>query len=419
MMHEKTGSRRGSSPVGTVLAFTVVLFLPAFAAAGCYAPVPGAGAAGTLNLELAAPKAVTGGSVRISSGDMGTISVPIAPEDSSVTVEVPAGSGRRVDVFLNTASATMGGSAVVDVARDAVTNVTVPINALFDTAIVLPDTKNSRVVQFTDMNGAGWTTADYASFPYTMLPENFQPVETDFDRRGRLYIANSAYSTVMPGIARIADILDTAAVDPVAGPGLMVKDLACFRQADALYYIADDYTMARINTESFDLLEFFTPAAAGYAGYEFRGLAVDDSGMLYTIVTYGGDFLVLKIDPSVPAVVGTKSVLPAASDITAKGSRVFVLHSSPGGPAVEIFNSDLAQIGVFGTVAGSLTGVSGEFYGPRRFAAVTRKRLYILDSLDYYGERIVSLDPENPAADWQTFGAYGTGEGEFKFYSMC
>ena len=135
--------------------FSAAAALLVLVLAACYMPAEDQSASGSLSLAVAAPKAVTGGTVRVSGGGMGTVTAAILPGETSKTLEVPAGTGRMVEVFLKTLSATVGGSAVADVVEDAVTNVTVPLTSLVDTAILLPDKNNYRAVQLFDMNGAG------------------------------------------------------------------------------------------------------------------------------------------------------------------------------------------------------------------------------------------------------------------------
>lgn len=120
--------------------------------------------------------------------------------------------------------------------------------------------------------------------------------------------------------------------------------------------------------------------------------------------------------------IGTKNVLSNPADICVKGSSIFVLYSGAG-PAMEVYGIDAGLIAglmyPYGAVVGSLASKTGEFFYPRKFAGVTKKRLYIIDSEEYYGgQRVVSLDPNNWGS-WETFGSYGSGQGQFRFYSVC
>ena len=74
---------------------------------------------------------------------------------TSVTLTVPSGVARTFTLLANTPSVTLKRNVTVDLAPDETKEIGLT-PTLSDTQIIVPDYHTNRLVQISDMHGAGW-----------------------------------------------------------------------------------------------------------------------------------------------------------------------------------------------------------------------------------------------------------------------
>jgi len=213
----------------------VAVLLLILGLAGCYyTPSSAIGSArASLVLAKQLPANVASIVLVVSGPGMKTVAGEYAVGTSSVTLEVPAGVGRTFTLLANTPSVTLKGEATVDLqpgeTREVVLNPT-----LFDSQIIIPDYRNYRLVQISDMAGTGWKAVQFSNLGLGMTGNTqFVPYDVDFDAQGRIYIANR-----YDGIVRLDSIDDTSAEWFFKGAGAPIGTVAVAvdRATNYLYY---------------------------------------------------------------------------------------------------------------------------------------------------------------------------------------
>jgi hypothetical protein len=411
--------------------------------AGCYVPAGdgGAGAPGLLSISLLSTRALTAsGTLRVTGSGMDPVTAAIRPGESSKTLEVPAGTARKVELEFPLRSVTLGGSATVDLSPAQTKTVPLSLNVVA-TQILVSDTSNARLVQIDDMDGTGWKAISAFDFSPAAQFYDFFPVVVDFDSQGRLYIFNfsgSETSTIPDGIIRIPDIDHPEEFEIILRASeYPLMNYIIDREKDILYFIRNDIPglfMLDLNTAGSPQL-FGEPddqewLLSGYAENFSPGpISVDSQGRIYMAGVSSLNHVIVRVDMSRPAgsrlkffdpalYTGSIEIYSPQMDITVKGNYLYASYpesGTMGGPAIVAFDLDLVPRLSFGQVT-STPAASGDFVYPFLFIRSVGPSVHIIDD-DQNGagyDRVVSFT-DGTGAGWDTYGQTGTGIGQFQF----
>ncbi len=406
-------------------AAAVLLVAAILAFTGCYY-IPGS-SGDSVRTELVVSKAVAANissiALVVEGPGMNTISASFTNVGSGVKIDVPPGHSRKFTLLMNTPSATLQGTAIVDLNPGEDREITLEPK-IAATEIVVPDYQNGRVVQVSDVDWSGWTARTAADFGGVGA---FSPYDVDFDNQGRIYIANYTMSTPGPigALVRINDINHPG--PPGSAPGVVnldtsssyVNSVAVDRINGYVYY-TNQKTLLRRNVEgyatslvTFNLNDDVLPALAPPTG-----IAVDEQGMLYIAFPSGATSgALVKYDPKRTA--GSKVIADAGTvytfsgsnsprDVMVKGEYVYAIDK--GNDRIVRFNKDLQS-------PVSFPGPTGDpFLDPTAFVATLNRKITVID--DFLANRLASFN-DFTGAGWESFGTFGGGSGEFDFYSGC
>lgn len=206
---------KGKNRMGKRLA--AALLLAASALTGCYFHGSGGGESGApASLVLKGVMTGFSGTVKVTGEGMTDVSASVGANGESVSVEIPSGRARTVTLTFVGATATLEGSTTIDVSAGTTVNVKVPLR-LKSNKLVIPDAANARLVQMDDMAGTNWKAKAGTDLNAAAGPLDFLPFYIDLDNKGRIYIGNGSYGTVLPfGLLRIPDIDRTAEYEVLA-----------------------------------------------------------------------------------------------------------------------------------------------------------------------------------------------------------
>jgi hypothetical protein len=343
---------------------------------------------------------------------MDTITTQYPVGTTSATLSVPSGVARTFTLLANTPSVTMEGDATVDLAPDETKDI-VLTPTLFASQIIVPDFANSRIVQISDMHGAGWTTVSGSVAPIS-------PYDVDFDEQGRVYVANYNSS---PGIIRINDITDKSLTALTGVTSTSVRSIAMDRTHGLLYY-TDGSSLWRIQvTPTLGAEELINLASQNVSMSTVQGIAVDSDGFVYIANNRLSNppSTILKIDPNPaasPSIVTSYSdtgTLVFPYDILVNGDYIYV--SDPAAPKIVRLTKDLNFVDSFSGPG------SDPFLGPERFVAILNKKITVIDQPHDSNSfslttnaRLVSFG-DMTGAGWTTYGSYGAAQDQFKFYN--
>jgi len=353
----------------------------------------------------------------VNGSNMEEISKTLSASTTAV-VMVPAGLSRTFSAQSSTVSVTSKGETEADLLTVDDADVIISFE-LYETKLIIPDAENNRIVQIDDMTGSGWTVLDYADFGLGV--SEFVPYDIDFDSQGRIYIANN-YGTLAaskPQILRIDDFTDTTPDTIIQGMAKGVVSVAVDRKNELVYYSTDYSSPNTINRCDYDGTNngvFVT------GSYGFYGLAIDDeNGSIYAVNDESDFISIWKFNSSGTGIDSGGSYLSNPLDMIVRDSYVYLLNNG-NYEILRLDKSDLSKdpSKKYGTQDdGNLPNNPGEFYGPRRFVAILNKKLTVTDEVAYdYKDRLVSLDDALDGSGWETYGANGSGPGQFSFFVM-
>jgi DNA-binding beta-propeller fold protein YncE len=361
---------------------------------------------GTSIVSLAASKSVPSRITEITlsvSGDgMETVSKSIDPDQSSLTLEIPAGEARTFSLTMANKTVTFSGSVTEDLTAGEETELSIPLE-LSGTKPIVPDADyyngGGRIVQINGMTGAGWIEKDWDDFSGLGYgsPYDFFPYDVDFDDKGRIYIANNSSSG---GIIRLDDINDTSPEAIVSGEE--IPSLAIDRLNGFLYYFIYDgdlftYFLKQYNYNTGNEKEY------NLSPYELipESLAIDDEGMVYIVHDYGSG--IQKFNPTGEgSLTGNSYTAEEAIDVLYKNGYIYV--ADIGGelpPKVIKLTTDLDYVD-------ELPGKPDEtdpFHGPQRFLAVLSDKIYVIDEEQFEPDednRTVAFD-DISGTGWTTY----------------
>jgi hypothetical protein len=315
-----------------------------------------------------------------------------------VSLEVPAGVARTFTLLANTISVTLRGDATVDLVAGEKKEITLsPVT--IDTQIIVPDYKNNRIVQISDMLGAGWLEKSVGASPIS-------PYDVDFDSQGRIFVAD--YST--SPLYYLDDI--TATPVSVSISATYLYALAVDRPANLVYFSDGTSLFWKDLGNDTDLGAQLSITITG----RIMGLAVGPDGRLY-LASYGSGLggSLIKYDPVVGKQIA--SYAPGSDwdpwDVSVQGGYVYTTHVLSSG-VKKVARSDL-NLNFIDEYTGP---ASDPFYGPHRFVAILSKRITFTDEDQSTSDRLISMDSIN-GAGLQTYGSFGSGTGNFRFFAGC
>ena len=365
----------------------------------------------------------------VSGPDMETVNRTIEPEESSLTLEVPAGAAREFSLNASNVSVTTVGSTVQDLTAGTTVEISIPLK-LSGTKIIVPDGFNNRIVQIDDMAGTGWNPLLYGDIG--LEDWEFEPTEVDFDNSGRIY---AALTGEFLGII-VLDSIDAANYEMFV-PGTVMEGavdyyteqvLAVDRNSDVLYVPAKADTNGDQVDELF-ILAFSTEGVSGpqliydlssdigtLTSSDIFAMGVDSAGLLYLIGSPDGS-IIYKLDLSQPA--GSR-VLDSVSfsdfnpaDMIVKDDKVYVggtFSVLAGGP-IRRYDLNLNQ------EDGDITGkadTTDPFWGIAALLLHPGGNFLVADT-DGEISRLVAFD-DFSTAGWTTFSPFDDlGEVDFLF----
>ena len=346
------------------------------------------------------------GTVEISGPDITTITEPLLLIPG-YQIYAPVGSSRTFKVTLNIDPSDPGvvlaweGTVTADVVTGN-NNVQVAM-AIAQTKIVIPDYLNSRVVQIDNFDTPNWIPKVGTGFGLT---GNISPYDIDFDSLGRIYILNNI-GAGNPDIMRIDNITSTTYVS-ILNISMLYTAIAIDRNNSYLYY-ATTSQLFRSNLDGSSPITL-----QGSTITNIRGIAVDDSGMLYIACSNSAVPSVVAYNPGTTSIIHSYSTgLVTPWDVIVKASYVYVS---------DLGSADVIQLPLdLSAVTGTLyQSAGGDYFSePSRFVAILNRKFYILDdgynNPDVNSDRIISFD-DIGGTGWAPYGANGTGDGQFQFY---
>ncbi|TAL38502.1 MAG: hypothetical protein EPN93_04640 [Spirochaetes bacterium] len=374
------------------------------------------------NAHAAVPANITKLRLQVTQGGMVTFEESFSPTSSSISVDVPSGSGlvltvtAYIDPLDPGAVLEYAGSANADLAPGE--DVTISIQMLAsETKLVIPNYGMGTIIQIDDIN-------DTTPSTYTP-PALYNPYDVAFDARGRIYVALGS-----SGLIRIDTISGAnffSGYDTTSGGmGGSLRAVAVDRAAGLVYY-ANAGNMIRRTTLTPGTYATYTPSLLT----QVTGLAVADDGILYISGVYNGDDAVVRFDPEAGAVIGAPYVggMITRRSLHVKISEpyVYVINASyVSTPVGEIlrFTKSLQYAGKAGSVTSTFSSIVSapmEFFHPVHFVAVLNRKFVLMDTDTVHGypvfDRVVSFG-DLSGSDWSAYAELdGSGSSMFSFLS--
>ncbi len=366
-----------------------------------------------------APAAFSSIKVRVAGLDIGLIEKNFSPY-GAISLTVPAGNLRQFEVTAYvapgdpSAAASFRGSAIANLPAGETVSIPV-IMSLFETKIIALDFFNQRVAIKNNMH-SGWD----------VITRFEQPMDIDFDSRGRIYIVDQNTETIM----RLDDINGT---NPVIIANVYQDYVAVDRYFNRTFYYNgfDLYQNNLYGTKESLSKNLIT---GSYTITSINGMDAAPDGMLYIVgqVNYGGApyDAIIKYDPDANSgngdIVGTSisntiitSRLNNPLDIQVKWPYAYIANNNGADGykilKVKISGSTFSLVGNYGSQAlsGPETPI-GSFYGPKHFVSLRNDGLIIMDTMAGYS-RLVHIN-NNLTSGWDTVGgANGSGINQFHF----
>ena len=365
-----------------------------------------------------APAAFNKVTVRVTGPGIDLIEKMFDPSDY-LSLDVPAGSFREIEVTAYTsptdpgAAISFSGTAYANLPAGEVVSVPV-LMRLNEAKIVVPD--SSRIVMMDAMH-SGWHE----------LTAYSQPMDIDFDSRGRIYISDGSTEYLW----RVDNFNGDNPVQINSSSSLYFNAVAVDRVRDRVFY-SDGSTLYQNTLSGGDATEAVKNLAFGASTISsIYGMDVAPDGRLYIAgqVDYTSDILV-KYDPDAGSGSGAveatslssseiSSVLQSPEDVQVQGPYIYVTNDFDGYMILKLqfAGGSFVLANHYGTSAtsGADTAV-GHFYGPFKFVGRSSGGLFIMDhmySSGYYS-RIVFFN--NDFGGWDTLGgASGSGVDQFSF----
>ncbi len=383
--------------------------------------------------------------VTATGGGFSPITKTVSAGETEVSIQVPAGKARTVDVelvldpgFTGIANS-YGGSATVDLEPNETKSVSIAAS-IRKTKIIAIDGMNMRLVQIDDMSGAGWKT---------ILADDIEPgnppafSDVDFDAAGRIYIT----STSMAGNGMFRAESFTMSALPVLAVTGPFHAVAVDRARNVLYYLGMSGSIAQVCSVTIDpgTGSLGTPAivctlaspSAVQSILQDCGLAVDKNGLVYFIQMSAGMRQLARIEPLSKAVEtfdldAVFSSLDTVADIWSDGSSIFL--SEWGTDATDmwtypcrIYRFDCATLAPSGPVYSypiftDVANDSSRSLNARKFVSalsggmiVQEEGVLRIEGKDSQLDQLAYFEGMNGAGRIE-YGGSGTNDGQFNFF---
>jgi hypothetical protein len=361
-----------------------------------------------------APDAIPDVGVSITGGGV-NISETVGPGTEALVFELPVGKEHEVEIDTTNF---IGRKSFVLPPRGAQVDVQM-LEKLF-----IPDQGGGRIARIDDMEGGNWRTSG-----------SDNPYDLELGPDGRIYVANQSggFDDVLA-----FDTIDDPTPDVIDADSFGVQAIGIDHSSRLVYYAGSNdgpYLLRRriADPTSVDL-DLTALISSLFSSYGIWGIAVDDSGAVYAsggapdaAFAFGGSPRIVKIDPDSGSVLWTRTVNEAnnfygsgQTDVMHNGAGLFVA-SPRGTDGYKILKLDPATgntLDHLGTYPDNPDAPDPEeLRGPRRFIAVNNRKIHVIDDDgdDFNDARIVGFDNMG-GEGWQSYGSYGSSEGQFFFY---
>jgi hypothetical protein len=366
-----------------------------------------------------APAAFSNITVRVTGPDIALIEKSFAPY-STISLSVPAGALRIFEVTAYvapgdpSAALSFRGTSSANCPAGATVNVPV-VMGLNETKIVIPDNGNSRVVVKDSMH-SGWH----------VISTFQQPMDIDFDSRGRIYVVDQ----FMYYVWRLESITDSTPEQVSDTDWLFC--LAVDRYRNRVFYSDETDLWQNILSGGNEQLKNRITAPASIE--EIFGMDAAPDGMLYIVGQVNDTGVtndaVIQYDPDANSGAGAivrtsfasteiQAVLNNPVDIQVKWPYLYVTNSS-GTAGMVILKILVSGDGFiladsFGTLASTYPDTpAGDFFGPLQFVGLRSNGLVVMDHYSTY-DRLVFFG-NNLNSGWDTLGGFsGSGVDQFNF----
>ena len=368
-----------------------------------------------------APFDVDEASLTVSGPGMSTIEETLDPGESSITLEIPAGSSRTFEISINNETSAFGGTETADLESGMSVDVSIDVE-MNDLKLIVIDRFNERLVQLDDMTGAGWTEKE--ALDYSLFTDLLITNDVDYDQYGRIYTTVTDTGTNIFSIVRINSIGELDEDFRISAPNLSTPSiyaLAVDRNNNFIYYtygngtgetvVKADYSGNILTT--YDSGLFFSDGGPG-----IQGLAVDPDGYVHIAYDPLGDGrAVEKLDPSGSGqIVAYNEMMYGAFDAQYKDGYLYFVgydFDSFEIPLVYRLPVNYNATTSPDTLDGNPNDVEDTFWGALRFLVSLDGSLYIIDD-DAFEARIIKFD-DITGAGWESFQATDIGKSPFNF----
>lgn len=366
----------------------------------------------------------------ITGEGMSTISVTYGADTTQISLEVPAGNAREIELVCNIDPSSPGavlsymGNTTENLTAGETVNVALSM-MLYETKIIFPNPNDfqgasyRRIIQLDSINDSSPIELRIADVNPSLNPiSTFMPWDIDFDFNGRIYIANNDSSTDNDCVIRI-DNFTTPNPEKVAENGSLygILSVAVDRINNLLYYSSTNNTLQVTDLSSASFPDIGTSIDISSISLNpyIIAIAVDNDGMLY--LADAGDIGVdtddqfVKFNPYTSNVIRTYTnninfrqqsggSTNNLSDIMFFDNIVYLLNfNGSNNYLVMQFNTDLQLTSGYGVKVSSYVTdtTQNHYYGPHFFAARRRDKYYIMDEMgsNSYGtefNKLVSMD---------------------------
>lgn len=410
------------------LAHAGLAALAALLLAACADPVTGADRPSAMRFGFVEPDVtVSEYELNIAGPGMETISEIVFSDSAPVTIEVPSGRSRTIELLTDDV---YSGRVIRNLAPGQEYEISMPLRP----GPVVPDFGASRIVQFRDETTTGWND---------LSPDTDPPFIAEYDANGRIWVGGAAFGDTAY-LSRIENLDDAGAIDDGILYPSSTRALAVDEDRELVYAAVQGEDGGEL--VAFDFDGRFEAVLEDFSANNTYGMTVGPNGLLVFLIRQfsdleGEDLVVVADDPQtlldgeagtepkhefiVEATVGAD--LPdfptPAGDVTTHEGRIIVANGI-GGELLEL-DAELELVQRFGRQGVPEATEPGDFLGPRRFVSSrTGDRLLLIDQVvdsemsDPEDGRIISLE-DLTTDGWIEFGEFSTNPsepGEFGFF---